>query len=139
MNFKKKKIFVIIISVLLHCTLFQTSFANPFETVEEILRFCNDNGHRYIAILDQHTKAYHSSMKSSMNNIRIKSFANKDNLTKRLDAMDTLIIKKDMSTLQFEDILEMMRTRKRQKSILVLNEIQVEDFKVSIISFVHSI
>ena len=52
--------------------------------------------------------------------------------------MDTLIVQKDISSLQFHDILEMMSTRKRQKSILVM-ESEVEDFKVSATSFVYSL
>ena len=122
--------------LLLHCTLLQNCFASHLETFEEILRFCSANGHGYIALLNQGAKAYHPYIKSSTYDVRIKSFSIEENLA--LGIMDTLIVQKDMSSLQFHDILEMMSTRKRQKSILVM-ESEVEDFKVSATSFVYSL
>ena len=68
-------------------------------------------------------------MKSSTYDVRIKIFVKEENFA--LGTMDTLIVQKDMTSLQFDDILEIMNTRKRQKSILVLRESEVEDFKVS--------
>ena len=69
-------------------------------------------------------------MKSQMHNIRIKSFFyEKESNT--LDTMDTLIVKKDLNSLQFDDILKMMSTRNRKKSILAVRESEVEEFKVS--------
>ena len=65
-----------------------------------------------------------------MHNIRIKSFFYKKE-SNTLDTMDTLIVKKDLNSLQFDDILKMMSTRKRQKSILAVRESEVEEFKVS--------
>ena len=131
MNMKKNNNLVIVL--LLYSPLFQTCFANHLETVEEILRFCSDNGHLYIAILDQDFKAHLSFMKSSMNEVRIKSFVRKENLTKRSETnIDTLVLQKNISSLQFDNILEMMSTRKIQKSILVVRESEVQDFNVSI-------
>ena len=126
---KKKNALVIVL--LLHCALPQNCFASNLETLEETLRFCNTNGHVYIALLNEGAKAYHQTMKSSSYDLRIKSI---ENLA--LGTMDTLIVQKDKSSLQFDDILEIMNTRKRQKSILVIGESEVEDFKVSLISFV---
>ena len=74
--------------------LFHNCFASQIDTVEEILSFCNNNAHPYIAILDQDAKVTTSFMKSSMKDIRIKSFVHEENLSKTLDSMDTLIVKK---------------------------------------------
>ena len=129
MYIKNKKTLTIII--LFHYTLFQTCFANHIETVEEILRFCNHNAHWNIAILvDQDAKIFTSFMKSQMHNIRIKSFFYKKE-SNTLDTIDTLILKKDLNSLRFDDILKMMSTRKRKKSILAVRESEVEEFKVS--------
>ena len=80
-------------------------------------------------------KVTSSFMKSSLNHIRIKSFVRKEHLSKTLDTMDTLIVQKNSKSPQFDDILKMITTRKRQKSILVVMESEVEDFKVSRTSF----
>ena len=137
MHIKNKKTLTIII--LYHCALFHHCFASHIETVDEILSFCNNNAHPYIAILDQDAKVTTSFMKSSMNDIRIKSFVNKENLFKTLDSMDTLIVDKNFESPQFDDILKIITTRKRQKSILVVMESEVEDFKVSMISVAYFI
>ena len=60
----------------------------------------------------------------------IKPIVIKDNLA--LGTMDTLIVQKNISSLQFDDIFEIINTRRRQKSILVVMESEVEDFKVRI-------
>ena len=137
MHIKKKNTLPII--VLYHCTLFHNCFASHIETVDEILSFCNNNAHPYVAILDQDAKVTTSFMKSSMNDIRIKSFVHKENLSKTLDSTDTLIVDKNFESPQFDDILKMIITRKRQKSILVLKESELEDFKVSMTSFAYFI
>ena len=126
MNVKKKNDLVLVL--LFHFTLLQNCLGSHIETLQEILRFCSVNGHGYIAILDQGSKAYHSSMKVLAYDVRIKSFINKDNLA--LGTMDTLLVQKDMSSLQFDEILEIMNRRKRQKSILVVGEGEIEEFKV---------
>ena len=128
MYIKNKKTFTTII--LFYYILFQTCFANHIETVEEILRFCNKNAHWYIAILDQDAKITTSFMKLEMNNIRIKSFFNKEE-SNTLDTMDTLVVKRDLKSSQFDNILKIISTRNRQKSILAVMESEVEDFKVS--------
>ena len=129
---KKKYAFVMVL--LLNCTLFKNCFASYLETLKEILRFCSANGHVHIALLDEGAKAYQQTMKSLTYDLRIKSIVIKENLA--LGTMDTLIVQKDTSSLQFDDIFEIMNTRRRQKSILVVSESQVEDFKVSLTSFV---
>ena len=130
MNIKKNKDWFL--ALLLHCGLFQNCFPSHSETLEEVLRFCSANGHGYITLLDQGAKAYHLSMKSSTYDVRIKIFVKEENFA--LGTMDTLIVQKDMISLQFDDILEIMNTRERQKSILVLQESEVEEFKVSLTS-----
>ena len=135
MNMKKKNALVMVL--LLHCALFHNCFASHMEAIGEILRFCSANGHVYITLLEQGAKAHHPSMKISTYDVRIKTIFIKQNLV--LDTMDTLIVQKDMTSLQYDDILEIMNTRKRQKSILVVRESEVEDFKVRATLFVTSI
>ena len=137
MHIKNKRTLTIII--LHHCALFHNCSASHIETVDEILSFCNNNIHPYIAMLDQDAKLTTAFMKSSMNDIRIKSFVHKENLSTTLDTMDTLIVQKNSKSPQFDDILKMITTRKRQKSILVVMESEVEDFKVSMTSFAYFI
>ena len=126
MNIKKNNLDII---VLLYCTLFQNCFANHSETVEEIMRFCNYNGHKYVAISRQSNKLFYSFLKSSTNT-RTKSSVGKDNLAVSFNNMDTLILQKD-STILFDEILNRISARKRQKSILIMAKNNVEDFKVS--------
>ena len=64
MHIKKKNNLPII--VLYHCTIFHNCFASHIETVDEILSFCNNNAHH----------------------------VHEENLSKTLDSMDTLIVKK---------------------------------------------
>ena len=126
MNMKKNKDWFLVL--LLHCGLFQNCFPSHLETLEEVLRFCSANGHGYIALWIQDPNTCHLYLKSSSSyDVQIKFI--KENLV--LGIMDTLIIQKDMISLQFHDILEMISTAKRQKSILVVMESEVEDFKVS--------
>ena len=123
---KKKKDCLLVL--LLYSMLLQKSFASHLETFEEILRFCSANGHGYIALWIQDPNTCHLYLKSSSSyDVQIKFI--KENLV--LGIMDTLIIQKDMISLQFHDILEMISTAKRQKSMLVVMESEVEDFKVS--------
>ena len=137
MHIKKKNTLPII--VLYHCTLFHNCFASHIEIVEEILSFCNNNAHPYVAILDQDAKVTSSFMKSSLNDIRIKSFVREEHLSMTLDTMDTLIVQKNSKSPQFDDILKMITTRKRQKSILVVMESEVDDFKVNMTTFAYFI
>ena len=123
MNIKKNNLDIII--VFLCCTLFQNCFAIHSETVEEIIRFCNYNGHKYVAISHQSTKLFYSFLKSS-SNIRTKSSVG----AVSFNNMDTLIFQKDNKT-QFDEILKRISARKRQKSLLIIAENEVEDFKVS--------
>ena len=128
---KKKKDWLLVL--LLYSMLLQNSFASHLETFEEILRFCSVNSHGYIALWIQDPNGYHPFMKSSSYDMQIKFI--KENLS--LGIMDTLIIQKDMISLQFHDILEIMSTKKRQKSIFVVMESELEDFKVSASSLAY--
>ena len=128
---KKNKDWLLVL--LLHCTL-QNSFASHLETFEEILRFCSVNAHGYIALWIQDPNTCHPYMKSSSSyDVQIKFI--EENLA--MGNMDTLIIQKDMISLEFHDILEIMSTRKRQKSIVVVTESEVGDFKVSATSLAY--
>ena len=128
---KKKKDWLLVL--LLYCTL-QNSFASHLETFEEILRFCSVNAHGYIALWIQDPNKCHPYIKlSSSYDVQIKFI--EENLA--MGNMDTLIIQKDMISLEFHDILEIMSTRKRQKSIVVVTESEVGDFKVSATSLAY--
>ena len=117
------------IVILLWWTVFNACYANQLEQIEEILRFCNDNGHRNVAIMDQSALKLRLFLKSSYNlQARLRT---NYKAAYKYHEMDTLIVQKD-THLQFEEILNIFSTRKRKKSILVMKENEVEEFRVRI-------
>ena len=111
---------------------------NQKEIVQEILNFCTNNRHKYVAILDQGLSNIEASslFVNPMYDVR-SQFIKKEKLEQRKSYhesesnLDTLIIQKN-NNLEFSDILKILNTRKIQKSILVVTENEVEEFKVSI-------
>ena len=111
---------------------------NQKEIVQEILNFCSNNRHKYVAILDQGLSNIEASslFVNPMYDVR-SQFVKKEFLQQRKSYhesesnLDTLIIRKN-NNLEFSDILKILNTRKIQKSILVVTENEVEEFKVSI-------
>ena len=155
MNIKKKKTSNII--MMLCCAMLQDCLANiqfvaddkslsinsnfsknilikhtRIHELEELLKFCNYNGHKYVAILDlsvTHFKPYLLSL-NSYYNIQSHIFTNKDNLMTSINSnLDLLIIKKDQN-IEFQEVLSIFGTRKPQKSILVIHDNKIEDFMV---------
>ena len=76
-----------------------------FQEVEELLKFCNFNGHKYVALLDlsvSHFKPYSSFLNSGYN-IQSHIFVNKDNLKTSMSSnLDLLIIQKDKNKNLFQ-------------------------------------
>ena len=120
------------IVILLWWTVFNACYANQLEQIEEILRFCNDNGHRNVAIMDQSALKLRLFLKSPYNlRARLRANYKAEDDAYKYHEMDTLIVQKD-THLQFEEILNIFSTRKRKKSILVMKENEVEEFRVRI-------
>ena len=128
--------------ILICCIFFPICYAagNQKEIVQEILNFCSNNRHKYVAILDQEgvSNFKASSMfLNAMYNVR-SQFVKKEILERRKSYhdsesnLDTLIIQKNKN-LEFSEILKILNTRKIQKSILVVKENEVEEFKVNTI------
>ena len=118
--------------------VFQICYANQHHKVNEILKFCHNNGHKFIDILDQVVLNFrkYSSVLNSNYNIRGR-FVTIENLGSYIENLkiptgnrDFLIVEKDKS-IEFSEILKIMNTRKIQKSLLVINENEVQEFKVS--------
>ena len=111
---------------------------NQKEIFGEILNFCSNNRHKYVAILDQGVSNIEASslFLNAMYNVR-SQFVKKEILERRKSYhesesnLDTLIIQKN-NNLEFSEILKILNTRKIQKSILVVKENEVEEFKVII-------
>ena len=111
---------------------------NQKEIFQEILSFCSNNRHKYVAILDQGVSNIEASslFLNAMYNVR-SQFVKKEILERRKSYhesesnLDTLIIQKN-NNLEFSEILKILNTRKIQKSILVVKENEVEEFKVMI-------
>ena len=126
--------------ILICCMFFPICYAtsNQKEIVQEILNFCTNNRHKYVAILDQGFSNMEATslFVNPMYDVR-SQFIKKEKLEQRKSYhesesnLDTLIIQKN-NNLEFSDILKILNTRKIQKSILVVTENEVEEFKVSI-------
>ena len=122
--------------------VFEISYgSNHHHKVNEIYKFCHNNGHKFIDILDQvipNFRTYFYSVMRSNYNIRgrfvtienLGSYNYIENLKTLTGNRDFLIIEKDKS-IEFSEILKIMNTRKIQKSLLVINEDEVQEFKVS--------
>ena len=128
-----------ILNLILLFLVFQICYGNHdhHHKVNEILKFCHNNGHKFIDILDQVVPNFrtYSSVLNSNYNIRGRFVTMKnlgsyiENLKTPTGNRDFLIIEKDKS-IQFSEILKIMNTRKIQKSLLVINEDEVQLFKV---------
>ena len=120
-----------VIPITLLSVAFHICYSSHIDKLAEILKFCHQNGHKYVSILDQavlQSKSY--SLLLNSNNIRGR-FVNLNNLDVLAGNLDFLIVEKDKS-LEFSDILKIMNRRKIQKSLLVINEDEVQEFKVRV-------
>ena len=127
--------------ILTCCISFPICYAasNQKEIVQEILNFCSNNRHKYVAILDTGVSNIKSTslFLNARYNVR-SQIVKKEILDRRKSYhdsesnLDTLIIQKN-NNLEFSEILKILNTRKIQKSILVVKEKEVEEFKVNTI------
>ena len=96
---------------------------------EEILKYCHNNGHKYISILNEDTSQF-KPYSLLLNSIDIRGrFVNLNNLDTLVGNLDFLIVEKNKN-IEFSKILKIMNTRKIQKSLLVIKEEEVQEFKV---------
>ena len=118
---------IILLSVALH-----KCYCSYDEKIAEILKYCHKNGHKYVSILDQDVSQFKPySLLLNSNDIRGR-FVNLNNLDTLAGNLDFLIVEKDKG-LEFSEILEIMNRRKIQKSLLVINEDEVQEFKVKVL------
>ena len=120
--------------ILKLCALFLMPFhlclGSQDQKMKEILKFCQNNGHKYISILNPEgsfLKQYSLILKS--NYTTRGQFVKMENLDRDTSNWDFLISEK-YTNVNFSDILKIMNTRKIQKSMLVINENEVQEFKV---------
>ena len=118
-----------VICITLLSVAFHICYSSHIDKLAEILKFCHQNGQKYVSILDQavsQSKSY--SLLLNSNDIRGR-FVNLNNLDILAGNLDFLIVEKDKS-LEFSDIFKIMNRRKIQKSLLVINEGKIQEFKV---------
>ena len=126
---------------------FQTCCGNDHHhKVEEILKFCNNNGHKFIEILADEIvpnfRTYSLVLKSNYTiRGRLVTIENLGSFIENLKTLtgnrDFLIVEKNKN-IEFSEILNIMNTRKIQKSLLVIKEEEVEAFKVRNSYFLES-
>ena len=105
-------------------------FAKIFFVCKESLFVIHYN--KYVSILDQDVSQFKPySLLLNSNDIRGR-FVNLNNLDTLAGNLDFLIVEKDKG-LEFSEILEIMNRRKIQKSLLVINEDEVQEFKVNVL------
>ena len=95
----------------------------------EILKYCRNNGHKYVAILNEDASQF-KPYSLLLNSIDIRGrFVTLDNLDTLVGNLDFLIVEKSKS-LKFAEIFQIMNVRTIQKSLLVINEGEIQEFKV---------
>ena len=119
----------IIQSIILLSFISGFALSSHIDKLAEILKYCHNNGHKYVSILDQDVSQFKPySLLLNSNDIRGR-FVNLNNLDTSAGNLDFLIVEKDKS-LEFSEILKIMNKRNIQKSLLAINEDEVEEFKV---------
>ena len=128
-----------LIPILLLSLFFQTCCGkNHHHKVEEILKFCNNNGHIFIEILaDEVVPNFRTISLIFKSNYSIRGrFVTVANLGSFIENLNTLTGNRDFlivekyKNIEFSKILKIMNTRKIQKSLLVIKEEEVQEFKV---------
>ena len=95
----------------------------------EILKYCRNNGHKYVAILNEDASQF-KPYSLLLNSIDIRGrFVTLDNLDTLVGNLEFLIVEKSKS-LKFAEIFQIMNVRTIQKSLLVINEGEIQEFKV---------
>ena len=119
-------------SIALLSMVLQICYCSQNYKLAEILKYCQKNGHKYVSILDQDVSQFKPySLLLNSNDIRGR-FVNLNNLDTLAGNLDFLIVEK-YKGLEFSEILEIMNRRKIQKSLLVINEDEVQEFKVKVL------
>ena len=136
-----------LIPILLLSLFFQTCCGkNHHHKVEEILKFCNNNGHKFIEILaDEVVPNLRTMSLIFKSNYTIRgrfvTIANLGSFIENLNTLtgnrDFLIVEKNKN-IEFSKILKIMNTRKIQKSLLVIKEEEIQSFKVRHSYFLES-
>ena len=107
---------------------FHLCLGSQDQKIKEILKFCQNNGHKYIVVLNPEEASFLKMQYSLiMYNTRVK-FVNKENLD-TIGNLDFLIYEME-ANMEFIDILKIMNRRKIQKSMLIINENEEQNFKV---------
>ena len=107
---------------------FHLCLGSQDQKIKEILKFCQNNGHKYIVVLNPEEASFLKMQYSLiMYNTRVK-FVNKENLD-TIGNLDFLIYEME-ANMEFLDILKIMNRRKIQKSMLIINENEEQNFKV---------
>ena len=115
---------IILLSVALH-----KCYCSYDEKIAEILKYCHKNGHKYVSILYEDISQF-KPYSLLLNSIDIRGrFVTLDNLDTLVGNLDFLIVEKSKS-LKFAEIFQIMNVRTIQKSLLVINEGEIQEFKV---------
>ena len=98
--------------------------------LEEVTNFCKNNGHKYVALWGNQ-----NSYKLKTNFLKISSLKNltsqiifSENLHQSITNMDTLIMEDKTGDLQY--FFEVIHQHKIQKSILILNQNSIQNFRL---------
>ena len=126
------------ILLVLLSLFFQTCCGNDHHhKVEEILKFCNNNGHKFIEILaDEIAPNFRTYSLVLKSNYTIRGRLVTKNLGSFIENSKTLTGNRDFliveknKNIEFSEILKIMNTRKIQKSLLVIKEEEIQSFKV---------
>ena len=116
--------------ILFMSNLAQGVSCNHTLVLEEVVNFCQNNGHKYITLWGN--KNSHKSEKdflkmSSLKNLNSRTIFSED-LYPSITNMDTLIMEDKNRNLQF--ILEVIHQHKIQKSILILSKNNIQSFRL---------
>ena len=115
---------IILLSLALH-----KCYCIHNDKLGEILKYCHNNGHIYVSILGDDVSQF-KPYSLLLNSIDIRGrFVTLDNLDTLVGNLDFLIVEKSKS-LKFAEIFQIMNVRTIQKSLLVINEGEIQEFKV---------
>ena len=123
--------FIQSIAILLISVALQFGCCSQSDKLAEILKYCHNNGHKYVSILGDDASQF-KPYSLLLNSIDIRGrFVNLDNFDTLVGSLDFLIAERGKS-LTFAKILKIMNERNIQESLLVINEEEVQEFKVRV-------
>ena len=121
--------FIQSIAILLISVALQFGCCSQSDKLAEILKYCHNNGHKYVSILGDDASQF-KPYSLLLNSIDIRGrFVNLDNFDTLVGSLDFLIVERGKS-LTFAKILKIMNERNIQESLLVIKEEEVQEFKV---------